>query len=99
MKGGHFEQNLNDMDPKMTALVARSNSEHVVGVKLAHYRGHDWELVHRLVEAGERADIPVMVDFGSADPPLSLEILVLITCEVEIFILICMVVAPAGNLC
>ncbi|MEX2435239.1 MAG: amidohydrolase/deacetylase family metallohydrolase, partial [Balneolaceae bacterium] len=77
MKGGHFEQNLNDMDPKMTALVARSNSEHVVGVKLAHYRGHDWEPVHRLVEAGERADIPVMVDFGSADPPLSLEILVL----------------------
>lgn len=77
MKGGHFEQNLNDMDPKMTALVARQNSEYVVGFKIAHYRGHDWEPIHRLVEAGELADLPVMVDFGSADPPLSLETLVM----------------------
>lgn len=77
MKGGHFEQNLNDMDPKMTALVARQNAEYIVGFKIAHYRGHDWEPIHRLVEAGERASMPVMVDFGSADPPLSLQKLVM----------------------
>lgn len=75
MKGGYFEQNINDMDPKMTALVARQNAEYVTGVKLAHYNGHNWEPVERLVDAGELADIPVMVDFGSADPPLSLETL------------------------
>lgn len=77
MKGGHFEQNLNDMDPKMTALVARQNSEFVVGLKIAHYRGHDWEPIDRIIKAGEMADVPVMVDFGSADPPLSLETLVM----------------------
>lgn len=76
MKGGHFEQNLSDMDPKMTGMVARNN-DWIVGIKIAHYRGHDWEPIHRLVEAGEIGDVPVMVDFGSADPPLSLEKLVL----------------------
>lgn len=68
------EQNLNDMDPKMTALVARQFPE-IVGVKLAHYRLHDWEPYHRAVEAGKLADIPVMVDFGGAEPILPLEIL------------------------
>ncbi|WP_235954935.1 amidohydrolase/deacetylase family metallohydrolase [Cyclobacterium salsum] len=75
MKGSPYEQNLNDMDPKMTALVARQFPEHIVGVKVAHYSGHQWEQIDRLVEAGERAHIPVMVDFGGANPPLSLETL------------------------
>src|SRR5690625_5668173 len=75
MRGGHFEQNLNDMDPKMTSLVVRSNPW-IVGIKIAHYIEHDWEPIERLVEAGEMADVPVMVDFGSANPPLSIVTLV-----------------------
>lgn len=67
-----YEQNLNDMDPKMTALRAEQYDE-IVGVKIAHYHGHDWEPYRRAVEAGEKAGIPVMVDFGGADPPLPLE--------------------------
>lgn len=68
---GFREQNLNEMDPKMTALVANRHPE-VVGVKIAHYKGHDWEPYKRAVEAGDDAGIPVMVDFGSADPHLPL---------------------------
>lgn len=75
MKGHPWEQNLNDMDPKMTALVAKIHPE-IVGIKLAHYNGHDWAPIDRLIEAGQEADVPVMVDFGSANPPLSLETLV-----------------------
>lgn len=75
MKGHPYEQDLTDMDPKMTALTARQYRNHIVGVKLAHYNGHDWEPINRLVEAGTLADIPVMVDFGSATPTLSLETL------------------------
>lgn len=71
---GFREQNLNEMDPKMTALVANRNPE-VVGVKIAHYNGHDWEPYRRAVEAGDRAEIPVMVDFGSAEPHLPLDAL------------------------
>ncbi len=67
------EQDLRDMNPRMTAMAAEQYSDVVVGVKLAHYRGHDWTPTERAVEAGERADIPVMVDFGGASPPLSLE--------------------------
>ncbi|MEX0593237.1 MAG: amidohydrolase/deacetylase family metallohydrolase [Balneolaceae bacterium] len=67
------EQNVNDMDPKMTALVANQFRNDVVGVKVAHYSGHEWEPYQRAVEAGNLADIPVMVDFGGADPVLPLE--------------------------
>lgn len=76
MNGHPWEQNLNDMDPKMTSLVVRRYPE-IVGVKLAHYSGHDWEPVDRLIEAGTKAGVPVMVDFGSANPPLSLATLVM----------------------
>lgn len=76
MKGHPWEQHLNDMDPKMTALMVRQYPE-IVGVKLAHYSGHDWEPIDRLIEAGKQANVPVMVDFGSANPPLSLETLVM----------------------
>lgn len=72
MSGIH-EQNLNDFDPKMTSLVANRYSNDIVGIKIAHYSGHEWEPYHRTIEAAEEAGIPVMVDFGSARPPLPLE--------------------------
>lgn len=72
MSGIH-EQNLNDFDPKMTSLVANQYSNDIVGIKIAHYSGHEWEPYHRAVEAAEGAGIPVMVDFGGARPPLPLE--------------------------
>jgi len=72
MRGG-YEQNLSDMDPKMTALVAKKYKDIVVGVKLAHYEGHDWAPADRAVEAGTLAAIPVMIDFGGSKPPLPIE--------------------------
>lgn len=75
MRGGAYEQNSDDMDPKLTAMVARRYSEYVVGIKLAHYSGEEWGPTEKAVEAGELADIPVMVDFGGSEPPLSLETL------------------------
>jgi len=75
MKGGAIEQNLADMDPKLTAMVAKQYPEYVVGVKLAHYSGFDWTPAERATEAGRLADIPVMIDFGGSEPELSLETL------------------------
>ncbi|HET7116699.1 MAG TPA: amidohydrolase/deacetylase family metallohydrolase [Hanamia sp.] len=73
MRGG-YEQNENDMDPKMSALVARQYKNIIVGFKLAHYEGHDWTPADRAVLAGNLAGgIPVMVDFGGSNPPLSIE--------------------------
>jgi dihydroorotase len=73
MRGG-YEQNLNDMDSKMSALIARKYKKYIVGFKVAHYEGHEWAPVDRAVEAGRLAgDIPVMVDFGGSTPPLPIE--------------------------
>lgn len=74
MRGGAYEQNANDMDPKLSAMVAQRYKNFIVGFKVAHYQGAQWTPVDRAVEAGKLAgDIPVMVDFGGNTPPLSLE--------------------------
>ncbi len=76
MKGGEQEQDVSDMDAEMTGMVAKRHPE-VVGIKVAHYAGPDWKPVDRAVEAGEIANIPVMVDFGGTIPPLPLDSLLL----------------------
>lgn len=73
MRGGNWEQDLADMDPKLSANTARGNKAHIVGFKLAHYSGYDWTPTDRVVEAGRQADMPVIIDFGGARPALSLE--------------------------
>lgn len=73
MKGGAIEQNLADMDPKLTAMVARKYANYIVGIKLAHYSGPEWDPVIKMVEAGKLADMPTMIDFGGNNPELSLE--------------------------
>jgi dihydroorotase len=73
MRGGPYEQNPNDMDPKMSSFVARKYDDIIVGFKLAHYQGHEWVPTERVVEAGKLADKPVMIDFGGANPTLSIE--------------------------
>ena len=73
MRGDPFEQNLKDMDAKLTGEFAKKNAGDIVGIKLAHFSGPDWTPVDRSVEAGKLADMPVMVDFGGSNPPLSIE--------------------------
>jgi len=77
MKGGSWEQDLSDMDARLTANTAKNFSDVVVGVKVAHYAGPEWDPVERGVEAGTLADIPVMIDFGGVIPELSLETLLM----------------------
>ena len=73
MRGGKYEQDTTDMDPKKAAEVALANKNDVVGFKVAHFQGPSWAPVDHAVAAGKLADMPVMVDFGGNDPPLSLE--------------------------
>jgi dihydroorotase len=69
-----YEQNANDMDSKMSAMVAKRYKDNIVGFKVAHYEGPEWIPVDKAVEAGKQAGgIPVMVDFGGSTPPLPLE--------------------------
>jgi len=73
MRGGVYEQDIKDMDPKLSALAARQYKNYIVGFKLAHYEGAEWTPADRTVEAGNIAHLPVMIDFGGATPPLSIE--------------------------
>lgn len=75
MRGGQFEQDLDDMEAGPTAAVARRHPDLIVGIKTAHYGGTEFTAVERAVEAGAAAGIPVMVDFGRAYPEKSLEVL------------------------
>ena len=53
MSGAHREQHIEDMNPRMTAMIAKQNKDHVVGVKLAHFMGYDWTPTELAVEAGK----------------------------------------------
>ena len=75
MRGGAYEQNANDMDPKMAAAVAKQHRKYIVGFKVAHYEAEEWIPVDRAVEAGKMVNMPVIIDFGGDDShkPLSIE--------------------------
>jgi dihydroorotase len=62
------EDNPDDMEPEKIAAMAKKYPEIIVGIKTAHYSGPEWVSVERAVEAGNLADIPVMVDFGGNHP-------------------------------
>lgn len=77
MRSRYEEQDVSDMNPEMTAyMITRLYPEIIVGIKSAHYWG-DFTQVDKAVEAGNLADVPVMVDFGEHDPPNSIESLFL----------------------
>ncbi|MEP6951627.1 MAG: amidohydrolase/deacetylase family metallohydrolase [Ginsengibacter sp.] len=73
MVGRFEEQDVNDMNPQQTAyMITRLFPGIIVGIKAAHYWG-DFTQVDRAVEAGNLANVPVMVDFGEHHPPNSIE--------------------------
>ncbi|MBI2689195.1 MAG: amidohydrolase/deacetylase family metallohydrolase [Acidobacteria bacterium] len=63
--GGAVEQNMQDMDPEPVAEMIKKYPEIIVGVKTAHFAGPEWIAVDNAVKAGEMANVPIMVDFGS----------------------------------
>ena len=73
MRGGAYEQDTGDMSAKLSANVAKQYPNDIVGFKVAHYNGHEWTPVDRAVEAGNMSGLPVIIDFGGSDPPLSID--------------------------
>ena len=68
MRGAKFENNLADMEAGPTADMALRYKNLIVGIKTAHYAGPEWTPIERAVEAGAKAGIPIMVDFGENRP-------------------------------
>jgi dihydroorotase len=74
--GGDWEHEAEEMNPQLCADTALMHGDVVVGIKTAHYwakrrfdeRHRPWTAVDRAVEAGERAGMPIMVDFAPELP-------------------------------
>ena len=62
------EQDVKDMQPALTAEMAKRHKDVVVGIKIAHFAGPEWVAVERALEAGELAGLPIMVDFATFRP-------------------------------
>ena len=65
MRGSKYEDNLDDMDGKLTGEQARQFPGVIVGVKSAHFTGPEWKPYDQAVIAGNLANIPVMIDYGA----------------------------------
>jgi len=62
MTGFPLEEDVNDMDARLTALVIQQYPDIIVGVKIGHYRGPEWSPFERAVEAARMADAPLLVE-------------------------------------
>jgi dihydroorotase len=65
MRPNGIEQNLDDMDGQATGEMALKYTGLIVGVKSAHFTGPEWKPYDQAVKAGNIANIPVMIDYGS----------------------------------
>jgi dihydroorotase len=70
MTGFPSEEDINDMDPHMTALVIQQYPDIIVGVKIGHYRGNEWTPFDRAVEAGRIANVPLLLECHLPNLPL-----------------------------
>jgi len=73
MQGGAFEQDLSDMDANLTAEMINNFPDLIVGIKLAHFNGFNWEPVDEVTKAGRLSERPVMIDFGGSKPEMNLD--------------------------
>jgi dihydroorotase len=77
MLGTLHAQNIDDMDPVAAVYTINQYPNILVGIKAHHYQGPDFIPIEQAIEAGNQSNVPVMVDFGRHNPPLSLETLLL----------------------
>ena len=70
MTGFPSEEDMNDMDARMTSLVINQNRGTIVGVKLGHFRSKDWTPFDRAIEACEIANVPFLLECHLREYPL-----------------------------
>lgn len=62
MTGFPSEEDVNDMDSRMTSLVIKQYPDIIVGVKLGHFRGKEWTPFDRAIGACEIANVPLFLE-------------------------------------
>ncbi|HEX5025694.1 MAG TPA: amidohydrolase/deacetylase family metallohydrolase [Agriterribacter sp.] len=62
MTGSPTEEDVTDMDARMTSLVAKKYPDIIVGVKIGHYSGSDWAPFDRALAAAAQSNTPLFVE-------------------------------------
>jgi dihydroorotase len=71
MSGDPDQQDVNDMDSKMTSLLVEKYPQIIVGIKIGHYEGSEWAPFETALEAAQKSNVPLFVECHL--PQLSLE--------------------------
>jgi dihydroorotase len=71
MSGSPWEEDVSDMDSRMTSMVIKKYPDIIVGVQIGHYGGNEWTPFERALEAGRLSNTPLLVECHL--PQLSLE--------------------------
>jgi dihydroorotase len=70
MTGSPAEQDMSDMDPRLTSAAVRKFRNHIVGIKIGHYEGADWSPFQRAVNAATQVSMPLFVECHLPKYPL-----------------------------
>lgn len=70
MRGYPHEQDINDMDPRMTSLVIQRYPDIIVGTKIGHYHGSEWTPFEKALEAGHLSNVPLLLECHLPELPL-----------------------------
>jgi dihydroorotase len=62
MSGNPNQQDINDMNAKLTVLTIQKYPDVIVGVKIGHYEGNEWAPFELAVEASNAAKVPLFVE-------------------------------------
>jgi dihydroorotase len=60
--GSAFEPEMKDVDAQKTAEVIKKYPDIIVGSRIGHYSGNNWEVFDRAVEAGRLSNTPLLVE-------------------------------------
>lgn len=71
MSGEPDQQDINDMDSKMSSLTVQKYPEIIVGIKIGHYEGSEWIPFETALDAAKKSGVPLFVECHL--PQLSLE--------------------------
>jgi dihydroorotase len=62
MSGDPAQQDLNDMDAKMTSLIVQQYPDWIVGIKIGHYEGNEWAPFEKALTAAQNTNKPLLVE-------------------------------------
>ncbi len=62
MSGDPAQQDIGDMDSKLTSLIVQKYPDVIVGIKIGHYESKEWFPFEKAIEAAQKTNTPLFVE-------------------------------------